>query len=267
MRCSRFWRRNQTVSGIPHHPLGGAAAICRSPQITRCRKRDNPPSGPKWAATPTMATARAGPTARAKPAGTRAGLRNRRGFRRGDPFLDQDMGIDAAKPESADGRASGLSRRSPRPGLGLLEDTKRAFLEPQLGGSLPEIRGGWQLPILDSQQNLEQTGCTGGREGVADVRLDRADGAPGPGRARICPERLEALDLDSVTDRGAGGMAFDQVDVGRGPSRILISQPHGAELPLAAGGEQVAATIVRKPNAGQERVNAIAVKKGVGKGV
>ena len=51
----------------------------------------------------------------------------------------------------------------------------------------------------------------------------------------VSPERLEALDLDRVAHGGPGGVAFDQVDVGRAPARLLIGQPHGAELALAAG--------------------------------
>ena len=84
-------------------------------------------------------------------------------------------------------------------------------------------------------------------------------GAP----AALPPERLEALDLDCVADRGAGGMALDQVNVARGPAGFFIRQPHRTKLAFAAGGEQVAATVIREPNSRDERVDLVAVLESV----
>ena len=79
--------------------------------------------------------------------------------------------------------------------------------------------------------------------------------------AGFAPERLEALDLDGVADRRAGGVALDQIDVARAPAGLLVGHPHGPELTFGAGGQQVAVDVVGEADPGDERVNMIAVRQ------
>ena len=137
--------------GFPTSLCGGDAAICRSPSDHALPKAGTiRSSGPKWAATPTIAIGRAGRSAREpKPAGTR-----RRAAAGGASGAATHSSIKTwalmpPNPNPLTAARRGCPGALARPGLALLEHAKRAFLEPQLGGSLLEIRGGRQLPVLE----------------------------------------------------------------------------------------------------------------------
>ena len=134
---------------------------------------------------------------------------------------------------------------------------------PRLGAGRSKFAVGGSDAVLQGQQHLEQAGGAGRRERVADVRLDRADGALASLPAGFSPERLEALDLDGVAHRGAGGVALDQVDVAGAPAGLLVGHPHGPELALGAGGQQVAVDVVGQADPGHDPVDVIAVAQGV----
>ena len=60
-----------------------------------------------------------------------------------------------------------------------------------------------------------------------------------------------------------GGVALDQIDVAGAPAGLLVGHPHGPELTLGAGGQQVAVDVVGQADPGHDRVNLIAVRQGI----
>ena len=96
------------------------------------------------------------------------------------------------------------------------------------------------LAVPHGQRRLDDAGDPGGRLGVADVGLHRAQQAVPAGE-----DRSQCLDLDPIAERGAGAVRLDIVDVARadpGPGQRL---PHHRDLTRAAGGgDAVAAAAV-----------------------
>ena len=209
-------RRNQAESA--HAPVVRRRARARppvSPPRTRSWNARRPRNGPKWAPRPTIGDRRGlGLALGVDPRGraTRGGA--------GNPFLDQGVGVDPAEPEPADRRASGAVRVAAVPGLGGGQDAERAAVVRRASAPGAAKFGGRRQGLVPHrQQDLEQPGRARGRQRVADVRLVRADHARARARRPFAPEGLEALELDGVADRGAGGVALDQVDVARLPAR------------------------------------------------
>ena len=181
------------------------------------------------------------------------------------PFLDQNMGVDPTKAEAADGRAPRLSRGSGRPGLGTGQDAERAGCSnPEAGAGRSKFAVGGKTSMFQGQEHLDQPRGAGRREGMADVPFDRADHALTVRPAGLSPERLEALDLDGIAQRGPGGVAFDHVDVAGTPACLLVGHPHGPELALGAGSEQVAVDVVGQTDPGHDPVDVIPVTSGIG---
>ncbi len=167
------------------------------------------------------------------------------------------MGVDPAEPEAAQGHPPWLAFGPRSPGLGPGQDSERAPGEVQPRRRAIESRRRRQDPFFQGEQDLEQPRGARRREGVADVRLDRADHAAADALGQVAPEGPEAGELDGVADRRAGGVAFDQVDVSRLPAGLLVSGSHGPELPLGVGGEQAAVDVVREADAGDHAVDPI----------
>ena len=68
--------------------------------------------------------------------------------------------------------------------------------------------------MVEGQGRLDQPGRPGRGLGVADLRLDRAEGAPG--RVRFAVDLAQGGYLDRVADLGAGAVGLDQADACRG---------------------------------------------------
>jgi hypothetical protein len=83
--------------------------------------------------------------------------------------------------------------------------------------------------MLHGQQHLGQGCCPGSGQQMADVGLDRADHTALLGITTL-PEFLQACHFNRITNRGAGGMAFNQVNIPGLPARPLIGCLHGAQL-------------------------------------
>ena len=171
------------------------------------------------------------------------------------------MRVDSTEAEAgkrSPARAGGIAVR---PGLRLGEDAERAALEPQPRRRLGLVRGRGQRLVLEGQQDLDQPGRAGRGQHVADVRFDRADRALAwrPARAAVAPEPFQAIHLDGVADRCAGGVAFDQVNVPRAPACLLVGRLHGAKLAFGARGQQVSVDVVGQPDAANHRVDRIAL--------
>ena len=89
--------------------------------------------------------------------------------------------------------------------------------------------------MLEAQRRLDQPGDAGGRLGVADVGLDRADHGSGRPGARPWPRTSpSALELDRVAGARAGAVRLDVADARRvdarrrgRPARSIASCPAG----------------------------------------
>ena len=179
------------------------------------------------------------------------------------PLLDQRMGIDPAEPEPAERRAAGppLLPRFPGPRLGQHPERTALVVEARRRGG--EVGRRRERPVPECQQHLQQGGRARGRQGVADVRLDRADDAPARRPPLRAPEGAQAGELDGIADRRAGRVALDQVDVARVPAREVVRGAHCAELPLRTGREQAALDVVRQPDRRDGRVDPVALPQRV----
>src|SRR5262245_1455931 len=100
---------------------------------------------------------------------TSAGSRSR-GF-----FQDQ-MGVGAADAEGTDAGASWLAGLG-SPGLQAVVDVERRGGEINLRVGLVEVKGGRELSVFESEDGLDEASDACGGVEVADVALDRADGA------------------------------------------------------------------------------------------
>ncbi len=70
--------------------------------------------------------------------------------------------------------------------------------------------------MVQGQSRLDQPGCACGRLGMADLRLDRTEGAPGT----VCfsVDLAQCRNLDRVADPGAGAVRLDESYALRGDS-------------------------------------------------
>ena len=107
------------------------------------------------------------------------------------------------------------------------------------------------------EQDAHEPRGPGGGEHVAYIGLGRAEGALAGRPARLAPERAQALDLHRVPDRGAGGMALDQVHVEGSPARAVVGGTHGPQLSVPVGGEEAAADVVGEPDPAQDAVDRV----------
>src|SRR5437660_1052077 len=107
------------------------------------------------------------------------------------------------------------------------------------------------------EQDLEQPRRPRRRQGMTEVRLDRADHATAVGPASLSPEGPEAGELDRVADGRARRVALDQVDVARLPARPIVGGPHGSKLTLGLRGEQAAVDVVREADAGDHAIDRV----------
>ena len=140
-------------------------------------------------------------------------------------LLHDHVRIRAAGAEGGDpGRCADTPARSiqaqhrARPGASSRCTDERRAAQNRCAGSAPrECSDGTSCPCLHLQQHLGQPGDSGRALAVADVRLDRADGAELRAPAVCSPERLaQPGDLDRIAQRGAGAVRFDVARSPRG---------------------------------------------------
>ena len=114
-------------------------------------------------------------------------------------FLEHAVEIAAAEAEGADGRAARMAGpRQPGPGLGV--QVERRVAAGQRLDRPADLDGRRQDLVMQRQRGLDQPRRAGGGLGVADLRLDRAQGAPRARRPRRPVNLLERRELDRVAD-------------------------------------------------------------------
>src|SRR5580700_11865724 len=120
-----------------------------------------------------------------------------------------------------------------------------------------EMKARRQLPVLECQHALDESGYAGSSIQVSDVALERADGAIAF-RTGGFPKRLrQALDFNRITHRGAGTVSFDVRDAVRRHTRDAESFGNNLGLAFNAGSEipHLAASIVVNCRAEDYRVD------------
>jgi hypothetical protein len=173
------------------------------------------------------------------------------------------MRVDPAETEPADGGPAGTAVCAGFPGPGFGQDAERARPVAWMRAHRGEVGRRRQRPVLEGQEDFQQAGRARGRQGVADVRLHRADGTLAGRPAPLAPEGAEALELDGVADGRAGRVALDQVDVAGVPPGAGVGRAHGAQLPLGTRGEQAAVHVVGQADRRQDAVDRVAVPQRV----
>ena len=153
-------------------------------------------------------------------------------------FLDQHMRIDPAKSKGVNRGAAGNWAccsevlRQPAtgpswPGFGLANDTEGAAWPGQSGRGGFIVRGRWQRLMLEGVQHLHQSGSARPRQQVTHIRFDPSNHALARSARFYLPELVQAVDFYCITNRCPRRMTFDQIDITRSPSRLLVGRPHG----------------------------------------
>ena len=173
--------------------------------------------------------------------------------------FQQDVGVGAGESEGGDG---GQSRCCHRPGSQRGGDVEAGFF--RVDGRVPadEVEIGGDECVLEAQYDLDESGDPGGGFQVAEVGLDRSQGALDPaGAVHPC----QAGELDRVAERRSRSVCLDQSHLARidpGPGQGLFE-----ECLLGGGGgcgQAVGAAVLVDRRAADDREDAVAVPLGVG---
>ena len=153
------------------------------------------------------------------------------------------MCIRPANAKSADPSDQGCPRGRRRPGLQGGRDLDGERVPFDVGAGRLEMEMGRQLPMLQGQNGLDQTGNTRRRLQMTDVRLHRANQqwSGSPLGAVTAKDRTQGADLNGVTQGSAGAMRFDithrrRGDLGRRqrlPDHLLLGALVGHRQPAA----------------------------------
>ena len=144
------------------------------------------------------------------------------------------MGIRAAEAEGADAGAARLVGPLPLAQLGVDEERARLEVDLRVGGA--EVDARRDALVMQRQRGLDDAGHTGRGVEMADVRLQRADGAV------LAPVGVAAIglgerrDLDGITERRPGAVRLHHADaagVDLGDRQRLLDH---RRLALDAGG-------------------------------
>ena len=122
-------------------------------------------------------------------------------------LFEHHVGVRPAHAEGAHpGPARGIAG-GPAGQAGV--DIEGAAREIDLGARLPEVQARRDLAPLEGEHRLDQPGDTRGGVEVAEIGLDRAEGAEA-GAVGARAKRLgEGGDLDGIAEAGAGAMGLD----------------------------------------------------------
>ncbi len=171
--------------------------------------------------------------------------------------------VGATEAEGADARESLGGRRVPGPGFGVEEEGALVAVPVAVG--LVELAGGGADAAVQRPGDLDDPGQAGGALGVADLGLDRAQGAGAGGGARLGEHLGQCGQLGAVAHDGPGAVGLDQPDLGGRDAGHAVGALQRSSLPLGAGGGEAQAAAVARARDGLDHgVHPVAVALGVG---
>ena len=176
------------------------------------------------------------------------------------------MGVGAAEAEGAhpgQGRPSAFG-----PGSQRLLHTQRQLVEGDEGVGLLEVQAGGDLTMAEGQGHLDQAGHAGAGLQMADVRLHRAQGAEGAGRAVGGHHGAQRLGLDGIPQESARAVGLHVLHPARRDASAAVGFPQHGFLRLGAGSHQpVAAPVVVDGAAQDHGVDGVASGQGLREGL
>jgi hypothetical protein len=179
-------------------------------------------------------------------------------------FLEHHVGVGAAEAEGAD---PGTARPFRVPIGEPVGDVERAGLQVEGRVGPLEVEGRRDLPVLQGEHRLGQAGDARRHRQVADVGLDRAQGAEvAPAGTIAAAEGLgQGGHLDGVAKGGAGAVALHVGDRAGIDARQGLGGGDGLGLAVhARGGEADAGgAVVVHRRAEDDRADGVAVRQGV----
>ncbi len=200
------------------------------------------------------------------PPGDQEGQQRGGGHRRGPVggllglggLLDDGVRVGAADAEGRDARAARLAGLRPRPGLLQQGDAAGGPVDVRRG--LVHVQGLGQHAVLHREHHLDDARDTGGRLGVAEVRLDR----PEPQRPVLGALQAvggqQGLRLDRVAEHRAGAVRLDDVDLARRQTGSGQRLPDDPLLGRAVGrGESVAGAVLVDRRTADHREHRVTV--------
>src|SRR6266436_4334029 len=98
-----------------------------------------------------------------------------------------------------------------------------------------EMQAGWNAPMLQYQQGLDQSGDAGRGLQVSKVRLHGSNGERRFSRAVLAKRFGERMGLDGITDGGTGSVRFDKSNLGGSNVSVRARLPHQSRLRFPAG--------------------------------
>ena len=129
------------------------------------------------------------------------------------------MEVRTAKAEGAHGCAT--RHAGPRePGTLFGRDVERGRAGGDLFLRRLNLDGGWNHLVVQRERGLDQPGGSCGSLGVADLRLHRAEAAPGI--FRLAVHFAQRAHFDRVAHLGAGAVRLEKADALGSDPRVFI---------------------------------------------
>ena len=176
----------------------------------------------------------------------------------GRPVLfEERVEVGTAEAEGADGGAARpLPGGEPRPFLGGQVEGGPASRHLREGGG--DLDGGGDDPVVEGEGRLDEPRRAGRRLGVADLGLDRAEGAPGA--VRLAVHLAERRDLHRVPHPRPGAVGLHEADALRRHPGPLVGVVKRLCLAGGAGGvDGVAPAVAGGADPPDDRVDPVVV--------
>ena len=114
--------------------------------------------------------------------------------------------------------------------------------------------------VVESENRLDEPGRAGGRLGVADLRLDRPEGAPRSVGFRLTEDVDETVQLGPISDARACAMRLDELDGGGRAVSESVGFPQRASLAVGTRRvDRVSLAVARARYRADHRVDPIPV--------
>ncbi len=178
-------------------------------------------------------------------------------------LLQDHVRVRPAHTERGHTGPARLARLRPRPGFGQQLDLTLGPVH--VARRLVHVQRLRQDAVPHRHHHLDDTGHTGSGLGVTEVRLQRTQPQRTALRPVLAVGGQQRLRLDRVTQRRAGAVRLDRVDLTGGQFAVLEGLPDHAALRGAVGGRQaVARAVLVHGGAAHHRQDLVPVAPRVG---